>query len=293
MTARESLGELRYGCNLSSHDSPSRDLANHDSESRATIAWHVYDPHADVKITARDRPHWDQACALTFVTIRLADSMPKPVIERWKREQETWLVRNHLTGETIDSMLAYGKVPENIRRSFLKFRNQRWHENLDNCHGGCELRRHEFAMLVANCILKFDGDRYDCERIVVMPNHVHLLIQMRPGWALRKQCENWTRFSARQINAALSRRGEFWAEPFDHIVRSLAQFQYFRHYIVENPRQARLSIGDYLLWIRDTGFTSVDEALRHAPSSHDSPSRDCPSSHDSPSREERKHQDSC
>jgi hypothetical protein len=60
--------------------------------------------------------------------------------------------------------LALAKAPEPIRRAFLKFKNQRWHENLDNCHGSCLLRQHRFGHIVAESLLKFDGDRYDIAR---------------------------------------------------------------------------------------------------------------------------------
>jgi type I restriction enzyme R subunit len=99
----------------------------------------------------------------------------------------------------------------------------------------------------------------------VMPNHIHVLVQMRPGWGMREQCESWMRFTGRQINTLNGAAGEFWSEPFDHIVRNEAQFQYLRDYISQNPVKAGLAEGEYLLWVHGAGLTS----------SHDSPSRDC------------------
>jgi len=258
----------------SSHDSPSRELSGHalDSESRATVVWNRFDPEANVDVSARNRPHWDQNGAVTFVTIRLADSMPGAVVARWLAEQDDWLKAHGLDSESGSTKshdspsrgAALARAPRHVQRAFHKFKNQRWHENLDNCHGKCLLRQRRCATIVAESLLRFDGQRYDVERFVVMPNHVHMLIQMRPRWGLREQCESWMRFTGRQINALNETSGEFWSEPFDHVVRNEAQFQYLQEYIVNNPTKARLAEGDYLLWIRGVGFIT----------SHDSPSRD-------------------
>ena len=94
-------------------------------------------------------------------------------------------------------------------------------------------------------------DRYDLERFVIMPNHVYLLIQMRPGFPLRKQLTETMRYSGRKVNTLLKQQGDFWqSEPFDHVVRSEAQFEYLQRYITENPQKAGLSLGEYTLWIR-------------------------------------------
>jgi REP element-mobilizing transposase RayT len=225
-----------------------------DSESRATIIWHTFDPDVEVLIGTRTRPHWDQTGAVTFVTIRLADSVPKAVIQRWLAEQQAWLSRRGLKDLEVDSMLARTDLPRDLQRAFTKFRNQRWNEHLDSCHGSCLLRNTEYARIVADALLHFDGVRYDVDRFVIMPNHVHVLVQMRPGWELRKQCESWMRYSGRQIHAAAKTSGPCWAEPFDHVVRNADQFQYLCQYIVDNPRKARLRPGEYLLWIRGPGF---------------------------------------
>ncbi len=81
---------------------------------------------------------------------------------------------------------------------------------------------------MADSLLHFDTDRYDLERFIVMPNHIYLLVQMRPGWELRKQCEPWTHYTVAAINKLRGSHGEFWAEPFDHIVRNVNQFQYLQ-----------------------------------------------------------------
>lgn len=233
-----------------------------DSESRATVVWNAFDRRADTAFARRNRPHWDQNGAITFVTIRLLDSMPRAVVQRWIAELEDWLQSKGIDTSKRpvagDGQSGFERIipnaPEKIRRAFLKLISQRWHESLDACYGRCLLRHQPFAQIVAEAFLQFDCQRYDVERFVVMPNHCHLLVQMRVGWGLRKQCESWMRFTGRKINRINGVSGKFWAEPFDHIVRSNAQFLYLQKYILENPVKAKLAAGNYLLWVRDRGF---------------------------------------
>jgi putative transposase len=116
-----------------------------------------------------------------------------------------------------------------------------WDGELDHGAGECVLARPELSKIVADALLHFDGDRYFLTDVVVMPNHVHVLVAFRDEEALLAQCEAWKRYTARQIQKALGRQGEFWqVEQFDHLVRSEEQFEYFRRYIAENPKKAAL-----------------------------------------------------
>jgi len=225
-----------------------------DNVERPAVVWRCFDVDADLGISVRSRPHWHQAGAVTFVTIRLNDSMPADVVKQWLRAQQAWFVQQGLGEISVDAMLARDDLPRDLRRAFTKFRNRLWNTNLDDCPGACCLRNRAHAKMVADSLLHFDGVRYDIERFVVMPNHVHFLVQMHQGWDLRTQCESWMRYSATQINRSMGAFGDFWAEPFDHAVRNPAQFEYLRHYIIDNPAKARLSPKEALIWVRHEGF---------------------------------------
>lgn len=224
------------------------------------IQWNFLDREAEALVTYRSRPHWDQPSALSFVTFRLVDSMPLSVIERWRREQKEWLAKNGFSDLEPEELQHLSDIPDNIRRQFQKFRKQRWHENLDDCHGSCVLGERRIAGLVAESILYFDGERYDIERFVIMPNHVHVLVQIRNGFELRQQCKGWLRYTARSINRTLGRSGELWqSEPFDHVIHSESQFRYLQRYILDNPERVRLSRGQFLIWQRDEAAERGDE----------------------------------
>ena len=213
------------------------------------VTWNIYDPEVEILESARNLPHRDQTGALTFVTYRLADSMPTEVIVRWRREIADLLIQHNLAGRELADVLNDPEIPNETKRLVQKFRQRQWHNHLDDCHGECVLKRPAVAEEVRKSLLHFNGERLDVERFVIMPNHVHVLIQIRAGFELRKQFREIQRYSARQINTITGRTGRLWqGEPFDHIVRSGKQFLYLQGYIRDNPVKAKLSPGEYLYW---------------------------------------------
>lgn len=109
------------------------------------------------------------------------------------------------------------------------------------------MRERTIANIVADSLLHFDGDRYRMGDFVIMPNHFHCLVTFDSETAMKDQCTGWMRYTARQINRACHRQGHFWqSEPFDHLVRSLDQYEYLRRYIAMNGTKANLSPDAYL-----------------------------------------------
>ena len=175
-----------------------------------------FDPCAELLVSERNLPHWFQPGAAIFVTFRTADSMPAEVVQRWQRELE-----------------------------------ELFHRSLDACHGACVLRDPEIAKIVGETLLFHRGTKYELDRLVVMPNHVHAIVQFDPESNLSVVSQSWMRYSARQINQALGTSGPFWQpEPFDHIIRSPEQFHYLQQYIFDNPAKAKLRPGEFLYWER-------------------------------------------
>ena len=86
-------------------------------------------------------PHLDTPDKLQFVTIHLADSMPRDAVQRMLGD----LKRND---------------PE---------RRRRIERYLDAGHGACWLHRLEVAELVESALLYFDGERYRLMHWVIMP----------------------------------------------------------------------------------------------------------------------------
>ncbi len=137
------------------------------------------------------------------------------------------------------------------QRDYKRLSDRLFHRSLDECYGACWLRRPPLANIVGDAIKFYDSKKYDLDRFVIMPNHVHAIVQFRPDADLKTVSESWMRYTARQINRVNSETGAFWQpEPFDHIIRSSEQFLYLQDYIADNPRKANLKEGEYLYWER-------------------------------------------
>ena len=120
-------------------------------------------------------PHFDAPNVTQFVTFQLNDSFP--VTQRAEFE-------------------AILKEPDDsVKRKKL----EAW---LDRGHGGCWLRRRDVAELVEKILLEADGLNYRMQAWVVMPNHVHLVVDV---WEvpLVKLINGWKGKSSREANKLL------------------------------------------------------------------------------------------
>jgi REP element-mobilizing transposase RayT len=211
----------------------------------------LFDRSEEVEISTRSLPHWFQPNVAVFLTFRTADSMPREVVQRWETELRAWLNQQGWRIRAEDSLPDFDQLPLPLRKTYGYERNRRWHGQLDSCHGECLLRQRQLAQIVMDCLRHFDGQRYHLDCAIVMPNHVHLLVQFRSPTTCRGQCTSWLHYTAVQINKQLGRSGAFWqSEPFDHLCRSAEQFEYLRRYIAGNGAKANLPETDYLFWRR-------------------------------------------
>jgi len=219
------------------------------SNSPYDVEFGAFDPDAELSVTRRKLPHWFQPGVAVFVTFRTKDSLPRKVIQLWQAELADWLQRHNLPIAAVQDFGLLKNLALPLQREFRRLRDRLWHRALDDCHGECVLREKENARIVGEAMRHFDGDRYDLDSFVVMPNHVHLLVQFRPGFDLATQATSWLHYSAFRINQRMGRKGKFWQpEPFDHLVRSAEQFEYLRSYVAENPTKATLRVGECLYW---------------------------------------------
>ena len=156
-------------------------------------------------------PHFDVPGAWQMINYRLADSMPFTQRHEW------------------ESLL---KVEDDLQR-FAKIEDY-----LDRGRGACELGDPRAASVVEENWQYLDGKEYRLLAWVVMPNHVHVLVEV---WQtpLAELVKNWKGFSARRINELLGRNGELWQEDYwDRYIRDEAHYRKVMHYIEHNPVKA-------------------------------------------------------
>lgn len=158
-------------------------------------------------------PHLDAADVVQAVTFRLADSLPADVLLRLKDTAENDAGR--------------------LRRAVAR--------QLDAGHGGCLLSRPEAAAAVQDALLRFHPEHYALIAWVVMPNHVHVVIETKQGHSLSNIVKSWKGYSARRINVLHGASGRLWQpDYYDRRIRDDAHLAAAVAYVEDNPVKAGL-----------------------------------------------------
>jgi putative transposase len=190
-----------------------RDLVEgkRDWDARATLAdarhgfrgWHErgYLPH-------RDSPGLTQ-----FIIYHLADAFPKERLGEWAA-----LLKIEAERERRKQLETY----------------------LDKGRGQCWLRRPEIADLCEGRLRQLDGDGYWLRAWCLMPNHIHVLVQVTT-MPMAEFVKRWKGYTALKCNQRSGRSGAFWADDYwDTYMRDEQQEWATVHYIENNPVKARL-----------------------------------------------------
>jgi REP element-mobilizing transposase RayT len=158
----------------------------------------------------RRLPHYDRLDHPTFLTWRLAGTLPKG---------------RHFRPETTsgEAFLAMDRLLDDGRT------------------GPQYLRQPEIANMLVEAIRYRDGLAYQLHNYVVMPNHVHLLIT--PRKPLPRLTQSLKQFTATEANRILGQTGRpFWQdETYDRLVRDKEEFDRIASYIEINPVRAGLA----------------------------------------------------
>lgn len=134
------------------------------------------------------------------------------------------------------------RIKADTPNSRMDLRNQFIEAYLDSGTGRCWLADPAIAKIVQDSLLGFDGERYRLLAWVVMPNHVHLILEVHDGYPLSKLMFYLKGSTARETNRKLGRSGSFWQkEYFDRVIRDETHFRRAVEYIHFNPVKANLA----------------------------------------------------
>jgi|AntRauTorckE5430_2_1112549.scaffolds.fasta_scaffold00411_2 REP element-mobilizing transposase RayT len=216
------------------------------------------------KIDYRSRlPHLTPVGATFFVTFRLADALPRHIVNQLKFQMD----------KTIEELRK--EKPKNYRQLIQDERKRflgKYDYQLDNKpYGSCILQQPEIAAIVKEQLHRFDDELYKLICYCIMPNHVHILIdtsiqvteykmikgELLPFWMdelpesfqeLYKIMKRIKGASAYYCNKALNKTGTFWQkDSFDHFVRDEKEWHNIVQYILNNPVKAGL-VKDWKNW---------------------------------------------
>jgi menaquinone-specific isochorismate synthase len=207
------------------------------------------------EVTIRDRgrlPHWEKDGAVYFITFRLADSLPKSVLDQIECERRVIV--------TTANQLHRDLSPDE-RRKIQRLSTPIIEKFLDNGAGACHLRNPIIAEELANTLRHFDLKRYRLFAWCIMPNHVHVVARLFPGEKLAAVVYSWKSFSAKHANRVRGAHGAFWQrEYYDHLIRGEEEFGRAVRYVAENPAKANLRHWKWV-WVRgrDARATAAED----------------------------------
>jgi len=185
-------------------------------------------------------PHFDRPGTMHFVSIRLADSLPREIQDRLRAQAQR--------------LCSITKSEPDTSREYL----MRAESFLDSGYGACWLRRPDIAQIIIDSFEFLEQQGHEIVRWVIMPNHLHFVIRLRLNVKLSTVIRSFKSFTAKVANRVLGRVGPFWyPEYFDRFIRDQNHLIRTIRYIDLNPVRARLVTqpNDWLFgsagWSRD------------------------------------------
>ena len=180
----------------------------------------------------RRLPHWEVHEKSYFVTFRLRASLPKEVILKLKEQRNAILNKEDNEKDIYEfQRYEFGEI-EKILDSVNNETNA--YLAKDNI---APILMESFEYLEKKYCWRFTS-------FVIMPNHVHCLcVADKEGEkiSLTKIFGLLKRFTAREINKVLSKKGRVWVdENFDHWCRTADKEESVKKYIANNPVKAKL-----------------------------------------------------
>ena len=211
----------------------------------------------------RNRPHIHPPDSTLFVTFRLAGSIPKAVVQKYRSEME---LRNRELRQ-IETRSSKDRDDERTiefhRKWFLRL-----DEILDKAKAGpMWLSEPAVRQIVYNKLVADDPAKYRLDAFSLMSNHAHVVFKpnlsefdlkekMTPAGpkfvsdhdTLAQIMQSLKGVTARECNLFLGRSGAFWEkESFDHVVRDEDGFARAVRYTLKNPVKAGL-VADWRDW---------------------------------------------
>lgn len=188
--------------------------------------------HPDLPIQkyTRHLPHWRQAGATYFVTFRLNDALPQAKLQLLKDLRAEW-ERTHPEPRSEEDWTKYAKEVTTCVEHWL-----------DEGYGACHFRSQHWCEELLTRLQHFQDERYQLSCWTIMPNHCHLVMRAFEGYSLEKLVGSAKGVAARNIQAALGMRGQFWQEEsFDRIIRDEEHLWRVIQYIGRNPAKVGLA----------------------------------------------------
>lgn len=185
-------------------------------------------------------PHIQPKNAVIFITYRLAFSLS----QAFYKKESIGKIKYRMQKEIHKNSKKRKEITTKYEYKLFLVEDQFYSEVNNSPHW---LKERRIAEIVEESLLWGHLNRYELFSYCIMPNHVHIL--MRPlniegkekFYSLKDIMYSHKRFTAREANKVLNRKGDFWYREFyDHYIRNENEFRNVLRYIYHNPVKAGL-----------------------------------------------------
>jgi REP element-mobilizing transposase RayT len=186
----------------------------------------------EVHIRNRGRlPHWEKEAGLYFLTFHLADSLPKEVLRKIAERHEILAEAKRINARLLPEQEA----------QLAEYSRRRIEEYVDRGYGSAILADPRIAGATTATLRYWADKRYRLLAWCVMPNYVHVVIRLFPGYELGTIVKGWKHHVSKAVNHALGQSGKLWQrEYYDHLIRDGEERKRAIQYVIENPTKAGL-----------------------------------------------------
>ena len=192
-----------------------------------------------VKVSAGNHmPHWTMNGVIYHICFRLIDSVPRA-------QQQIWMEARK---KLAQKQLAGVELTEEEIKEFKYLYSDRIESFLDSGYGSCLLRNDGALAVVQQVLRHDDGQAYRLHAYGVMPNHIHVIVEVPRADDMKGILQAWKSVSGHRLNRLLKRKGELWqVDSYNHIIRTRKEYDFQMNYVYAKNKGVfswRLGVGN-------------------------------------------------
>ena len=192
-----------------------------------------YDKDEAKTVTVGHLPHISERQKLYAVTFRLHDSLPHGTVRAYME----------------DCKRTFGDDTPSFKTKREVLLHEKMMTAMDAGYGECLLKDKDARNIVEEAFEHVDNNMAMVHAYVIMPNHVHVVIETLGGTDIQQVMHSLKSYTAQKINTLMLREGSVWQrEYFDRIIRNEAHYINAINYIRDNPRHC--NDGEYTLPVK-------------------------------------------
>ncbi len=121
-----------------------------------------FDPRGDIEKTAHKLPHWQQGEVAIFVTFRLADSLPRELLDDWLRARDAFLAANPPPWDDLTEACYHGPFFDKLDEYLDQITDATQHVPTAPCESHASRKSWPSVFITSTAIVTNSGATSSC-----------------------------------------------------------------------------------------------------------------------------------